>query len=607
MGTFVIYILEWSACLLLFLLLYKMCFSGTTFHRFNRIFLLGSVVLSAVLPLIHIVPTTQMEPVAEVCRTTAWVDPTPLSTITIQSTIETQSDRMTPAETGAALLLVAYLLYIIIQLTGWGKSCAKMLWFLRGKRSHRVGRWIRLVEHDGEYGPFSWMNFIVISSSEQGFGRRASIRHELSHILLLHHLDLLLLMICVIINPTCWLVMKEIKVIHEYEADDEVINHYRIQSRDYQRLLILRTVGAEAYALASSFNLNIKKRIIMMKKKQSHWWRMAWIVITLPLISFTLMAFSKPKDVLKEVVDNSMRKVEQPIVEVMNSDMLESESDVVELQAPAKKEAAPKAADDVKPGDVIKGTVKGHEGQALQKATVVETDEYGRIVATGITDSNGNFSLKVVNPKHKVRVSYVGYKSASLNINGNTYNVKLEPATIIEAIQVKGRTINADLEGPRYGDQSAVNAQDQSFNFVEQMPKFPGGNAELMSYLEKNLRYPSVASEMRVEGTVIVTFVVDKTGFVRSPKIAEVRVSSPIAKMTDVNSPSRTVNTEFQNEMKEGDEAAAEKVKAFYDTVEAMKEEAIYVVRNMPRWEPASQNGTRVETTYTLPINFALH
>lgn len=607
MGTFVIYILEWSACLLLFLLLYKMCFSGTTFHRFNRIFLLGSVVMSAVLPLIHIVPTTQMEPVAEVCRTTAWVDPTPLSTITIQSTIETQSDRMTPAETGAALLLVAYLLYIIIQLTGWGKSCAKMLWFLRGKRSHRVDRWIRLVEHDGEYGPFSWMNFIVISSSEQGFGRRASIRHELSHILLLHHLDLLLMMICVIINPTCWLVMKEIKVVHEYEADDEVINHYRIQSRDYQRLLILRTVGAEAYALASSFNLNIKKRIIMMKKKQSHWWRMAWIVITIPLISFTLMAFSKPKDVLKEVVDNSMRKVEQPIVEVMNSDMLESESDVVELQAPAKKEAAPKAADDVKPGDVIKGTVKGHEGQALQKATVVETDEYGRIVATGITDSNGNFSLKVVNPKHKLRVSYVGYKSASLNINGNTYNVKLEPATTIEAVLVKGRTINADLEGPRYGDQSAVNAQDQSFNFVEQMPKFPGGNAEMMSYLEKNLRYPSVASEMRVEGTVIVTFVVDKTGFVRSPKIAEVRVSSPIAKMTDVNSPSRTVNTEFQNEMKEGDEAAAEKVKAFYDTVEAMKEEAIYVVRNMPRWEPASQNGTRVETTYTLPINFALH
>lgn len=333
----------------------------------------------------------------------------------------------------------------------------------------------------------------------------------------------------------------------------------------------------------------------MMKKKQSHWWRMAWIVITLPLISFTLMAFSKPKDVLKEVVDNSMRKVEQPIVEVLNSDMLESESDVVELQTPAKKEAAPKAADDVKPGDVIKGTVKGHEGQALQKATVVETDEYGRIVATGITDSNGNFSLKVVNPKHKVRVSYVGYKSASLNINGNTYNVKLEPATTFEAVQVKGRTINADLEGPRYEDQSAVNAQDQSFNFVEQMPKFPGGNAELMSYLEKNLRYPSAASEMRVEGTVIVTFVVDKTGLVRSPKVVETSAESPL------------FNSDVQQAAKAGKADAVDASKNFYDAIEALKEEAIYVVRNMPRWEPASQNGTRVETTYTLPINFALH
>ena len=65
MGAFVVYILEWSVCLLAFLLLYKMCFSGSTFHRFNRFYLLGIVVLSAMLPLIHIAPTEQMEPMAE--------------------------------------------------------------------------------------------------------------------------------------------------------------------------------------------------------------------------------------------------------------------------------------------------------------------------------------------------------------------------------------------------------------------------------------------------------------------------------------------------------------------------------------------------------------
>jgi hypothetical protein len=183
-----------------------------------------------------------MEPMAESCRTSAWVDESPLTNISFESALEVSTDGLTVAEKGALVLLIVYLLYVLTQLVGWGKAYVKMLWFLRGKRRHRLGRWIWLVEHDSEYGPFSWMNHIVISSHEEGFGRRASIRHELSHILLLHHIDLLLTMICVIINPVCWLVMKEIKIVHEYEADDEVINHYRIQSRDYQRLLILPTI-----------------------------------------------------------------------------------------------------------------------------------------------------------------------------------------------------------------------------------------------------------------------------------------------------------------------------------------------------------------------------
>ena len=316
MGAFVVYILEWSVCLLGFLFLYKMCFSGSTFHRFNRLYLLGTVVLSAMLPLIHITPTQQMEPVAETCRVVMPVDQSVLDGISITSGLEAASEGLTLMEKGTMVLLAIYLIYVLVQLAGWTKSIAKMLWFLHGKRRRRIGRWVRLVEHDAEYGPFSWMNYIVISSHEEGFGRRASMRHELSHIVLLHHLDLLLLMVCVIINPVCWLVMQEIKVVHEYEADDEVIGHYRIQSRDYQRLLIMRTVGAEAYALASSFNLNIKKRIIMMKKKQSRGWRIMWIAVTLPLIGVSLMAFSKPKEALKVAVDNSVKAVEQPLAQL---------------------------------------------------------------------------------------------------------------------------------------------------------------------------------------------------------------------------------------------------------------------------------------------------
>ena len=593
MGAFVIYILEWSACLLAFLLLYKMCFSGSTFHRFNRLFLLGAVVLSAVLPLIHIAPTDGMEPMAESCRTTAWVDESPLSSMSVSSALDAV-EKTQPAEKAALVLLVAYMAYVLTQLVGWVKAAVKMLWFLRGKRRHRLGRGVWLVEHDAEYGPFSWMNFIVISAQEEGFGRRASMRHELSHIVLLHHLDLLLLMVCVIVNPTCWLVMKEIKIVHEYEADDEVINHYRIQSRDYQRLLILRTVGAEAYALASSFNLNIKKRIIMMKKKQSHWWRIAWIGVTLPLIGFSLMAFSKPKEALKVAVDNSVKAVEQPIAELTSAVLDGSTVETTESPKPAKPDEPQQKDSEVKAGSTITGTVMDKEGP-LHYANLVEIDQYGRIVAQTSTDKNGHYALKVVNPAHKIRISYVGYKNNTLDISSNKMDVTLEPMTGFSNVTVVGRRDSIDLSSARYQDQTNDNKDDKVFDLVEQMPSFPGGMGEIMKYLSLKLMYPPVAREMRVEADVVVRFTVDKTGFVRSPQVIEVNAKSPL------------ITAEVAKAAKDGDEEAVEASRNYYDAVEALKEEAIHVVRSMPRWEPGRQNGKRVETTYTLPINFKLN
>ena len=594
MGAFVVYILEWSVCLLAFLLLYKMCFSGSTFHRFNRFYLLGIVVLSAMLPLIHIAPTEQMEPMAESCRTAVWVDESPLSSLSVSSALDVESKSLSVTEKGAMVLLVMYILYVLVQLTGWTKAAVKMLWFLRGKRRHRIGRWVWLVEHDAEYGPFSWMNIIVISRNEQGFGRRASMRHELSHIVLLHHLDLLLLMACVIINPTCWIVMKEIKIVHEYEADDEVINHYRIQSRDYQRLLIMRTVGAEAYALASSFNLNIKKRIIMMKKNQSHWWRIAWIVVTLPLTGVTLMAFSEPKEALKVAVDNSVKAVEQPLAELTAAVLDAPAAETSEAPKPEKAEEPQQKESKVKAGSTITGTVKDNVGP-LHYANLVEIDQYGRIVAQTTTDKNGKFSLKVVDPGHKIRISYVGYKTQTIDISSNKMDATLEAITGFSNVTIVSRRDSVDLKSARYQDQTNAGGDDKTFDLVEQAPTYPGGQGEIMKYLSTHLRYPAVAREMQAEGEITVKFIVDKTGFVRSPQVVQTNTKSPL------------ITAEVAKAAKEGDEEAVEISRNYYDAVEALKEEAIYVVRNMPRWEPGRQNGKRVETSYTLPVSFKLN
>ena len=593
MGAFVVYILDWSACLLAFLLLYKMCFSGSTFHRFNRFYLLGIVVLSAILPLIHIAPTDEIEPMVESFRTAVWVEESPLSSINVSSALEAAAEPQ-PTEKVAMVLLAAYMLYVLIQIAGWTKAAVKMLWFLHGKRRHRLGRGVWVVEHDAEYGPFSWMNFIVISSHEQGFGRRASMRHELSHIVLLHHLDLVLLMVCVIVNPTCWLVMKEIKIVHEYEADDEVINHYRIQSRDYQRLLIMRTVGAEAYALASSFNLNIKKRIMMMKKKQSHWWRIAWIAVTLPLTGVTLMAFSEPKEALKVAVDNSVKAVEQPLAELTSAVLDGPAVETSEALKPEKAEEPQQKESKVKAGSTITGTVKDEDGP-LHYVNLVEIDQYGRIVAQATTDKDGKFSLKVVDPGHKIRISYVGYKTQTIDIGSNQIDAMLEPITGFSNVTVVGRRDSVDLKSPRYQDQINAGGDDKTFDLVEQAPAYPGGQGEIMRYLSTRLRYPAVAREIQAEGEISVKFIVDKTGFVRSPQVVETKTKSPL------------ITAEVARAAKEGDEEAIEISKNYYDAVEALKEEAIYVVRNMPRWEPGRQNGKRVATSYTLPISFKLN
>jgi len=605
MGSFVIYILEWALCLSAFLLLYKMCFSGSTFHRFNRLFLLSSVVVSAMLPLIHITTSEEMEPIAEVCR----LNPEELAPISeTLSPLSLKGGELTSPETNSSFkedleglpisqkiflaIALTYLIYIAIQVVGWTRSLVKMMLFMQGKRTRRVGRWIRLVVHDEEYGPFSWMNYMVISDKENGFARRASMRHELSHIVLMHHLDLVFLLLCTLVNPVCWFVMKEIKVVHEYEADDEVINHYHIQSRDYQRLLVMRTVGAEAYALASSFNLNIKKRIIMMKKNQSTWWRMMWIAVTIPLVGIALTAFSKPKEALKEVVDSSASVIYNLPSTIYDSEAAEAE--VAEPQGPTPVEEAEPAEveDDVKPGDMITGCVTDDKNMPLMMVNIFEKDEFGRIVAHAVSDLNGDFAFKLVNPQHKLTVSCPGFATQTLDIKDKEVNVTLKHNAKLDGgiVYTPANTIRE--ENSHFKDEALP--QDGTFQVVEKMAAYLGGAEALTEYINMNLGYPVIAQENQVEADIIVEFTVGKTGLVSSARVVECNAGSSL------------VTTEVRKAADEYNSEAYETMKAYYNAVEALKEEAVHLVRSMPRWEPSRRNGLRFETEMTIPVSFKL-
>ena len=316
MGSIVLYIIEWAFALLVLLAIYKVAFSGTTLHRFNRFYLLGATLLSALLPLVH-VTISDSTPVAaglsieetefarELSGTftfagepeTMWADAPDLAT---DSTLPQRRTSL-----WAIMLIGTYSIYVLTLIIGWTRGIIRARKFLHGKPRRRLSRTVWLVTHSEQYGPFSWMNYIVISDSENGFARRASLRHEYSHVKLLHSIDLVVLLACTIVNPVCWLVLQEIKIVHEYEADDEVINRYGIQEQDYQRLLLIKAVGAEAYALASSFNLNIKKRIIMMNKNKTRKSRLIWLLLLIPMLGMTSVLFARTEKAVN--LDDKLR------------------------------------------------------------------------------------------------------------------------------------------------------------------------------------------------------------------------------------------------------------------------------------------------------------
>lgn len=104
---------------------------------------------------------------------------------------------------------------------------------------------------------------------------------------------------------------------------------------------------------------------------------------------------------------------------------------------------------------------------------------------------------------------------------------------------------------------------EQVFVSVEQMPKFPGGDAELMKYIQEHLRYPTMAAENNIQGKVVVQFVVTKNG-----SIGEVKV----------------IRSRDQD----------------------LDKEAVRVVKSLPNFIPGRMNGQPVNVWYTLPINFKL-
>lgn len=156
---------------------------------------------------------------------------------------------------------------------------------------------ILVITENTRIAPFSWMRYVVISHDDYESNCSSILTHELKHVACHHWVDLLIAqLVCIVnwFNPVAWLMRDEVMLIHEYQADEAVMeNGYDPQ--EYQMLLIKKAVDARFPSLANSLNHNkLKKRITMMYKKKSCGGRKFKALALVPTLALALCVVSLP-------------------------------------------------------------------------------------------------------------------------------------------------------------------------------------------------------------------------------------------------------------------------------------------------------------------------
>ncbi|MBR5906158.1 MAG: M56 family metallopeptidase [Bacteroidales bacterium] len=283
MSPFLIYIGRAGLYLSLFYAFYLLVMRRTTFFRLNRALLLLGSYLCLLLPLIRLRTVTPA---------TVFV-----SELTMAAAEAGEPEAVASAFPWSELLVALYLTGALVALAFFALSSWKMGRLIRsGEQTRREG--CRLVLLDQDVPSFSWGRIVVMSRKDMA-GNPAIFTHERMHVQYRHSLDLLLFLPLQILfwwNPLVWITREELRLLHEFQADEGVIQN-GIDATQYQLLLVRKAVGEQRFTLASGFqHAKLKNRITMMLKPTSSAW-MRWSYLALiPVMMLVMYACNNPRN-----------------------------------------------------------------------------------------------------------------------------------------------------------------------------------------------------------------------------------------------------------------------------------------------------------------------
>jgi len=306
---------------------FALLLSRETFHRFNRLALLGVLVASMVLPFIRLTiqkPELTLamlqsdnknggiaNPCIQYVRSANPSEQTEQAANAIGRAVPPSARHEVPQASGNEALLTPpkggwgvrswaaaiYLLGFLASLAIFFVQLFRLFREIRGGVHTKDEPGNTIVIHGGDFAPFSFLHYIIISASDYEHLRRPILAHEQAHIRLGHTYDLLLLEVVKAVqwfNPFVYLLGRDLKAVHEYEADSAVLS-FGIDAKTYQLLLVTKAVGSRLQTVCNNLSHHsLKKRINMMHTHKTNRWLMGKALILPAIMALALVAWAKP-------------------------------------------------------------------------------------------------------------------------------------------------------------------------------------------------------------------------------------------------------------------------------------------------------------------------
>ena len=311
MAAFFIFVLKSAFVLAMLVSLFMIFMSRETFHRVNRFVMLSIICIALLLPTVNLgveSPFKKLAASIENCFASEEsdgiaIDISGFDEQPVFTDVALDIPSLEPAEEKPFdwLLLVAVLYFagvalLVVRQAVMYVQVARIIVRSRAVDASQYGcEGISLRVHSGKEKPFSWFSWVVVSEEDLKDGVREILVHETAHARAGHSWDIMIADAVIIMqwfNPIAWIMKNCLKDIHEFEADEAVINS-GVNARQYQLLIIKKAVGARLYSIANSFNHSLtKKRITMMCKEKSKMWRCAKALYIVPVAAIAALAFT---------------------------------------------------------------------------------------------------------------------------------------------------------------------------------------------------------------------------------------------------------------------------------------------------------------------------